>query len=67
MTGRPPVVATTASAFGVVVRPRASAVSLDWVSGHYYEGTKDAQPDPQADDPAARAWLRRLSDSLIAR
>ena len=41
--------------------------SLDWVSGHYYEGTKDAQPDPQADDPAARAWLRRLSDSLIAR
>jgi NAD(P)-dependent dehydrogenase (short-subunit alcohol dehydrogenase family) len=40
---------------------------LDWVSGHYFEGTKDAQPDLQADDPAARAWLRRLSDSLIAR
>jgi NAD(P)-dependent dehydrogenase (short-subunit alcohol dehydrogenase family) len=39
---------------------------LDWVSGHYFEGTKDAQPDPQADDPAARAWLRHLSDSLIA-
>ena len=37
---------------------------LDWVSGHYFDGTKTAQPDPQADDPAARAWLRHLSDSL---
>jgi NAD(P)-dependent dehydrogenase (short-subunit alcohol dehydrogenase family) len=40
---------------------------LDGVSGHYFHGTKDAQPDPQADDPAARAWLRKLSDSLVAR
>lgn len=40
---------------------------LDGVSGRYFDGTTDAQPDPQADDPAARAWLRRLSDSLVAR
>lgn len=40
---------------------------LDWVSGHYFDGTKTAQPDPQADDPVARAWLRHLSDSLITR
>jgi NAD(P)-dependent dehydrogenase (short-subunit alcohol dehydrogenase family) len=41
--------------------------ALDWVSGHYFEGTKPAQPDPHADDPAARAWLRHLSDSFISR
>ena len=41
---------------------------LDWVSGYYFDGRKEtAAPDPQADDPAARAWLRRLSDSLVAR
>jgi len=40
---------------------------LDWVSGYYFHGTKKAQPDSQANDPAARAWLRRLSDALIAR
>lgn len=40
---------------------------LDRVSGYYFHGSKEAQPDPQADDPAARAWLRRLSDSLITR
>jgi NAD(P)-dependent dehydrogenase (short-subunit alcohol dehydrogenase family) len=40
---------------------------LDRVSGYYFEGSKAAQPDPQADDPAARAWLRRLSESLTAR
>ena len=41
--------------------------ALDGVSGHYFHGTNDARPDPQADDPAARAWLRQLSDSLITR
>lgn len=40
---------------------------LDGVSGHYSLGTRKAQPDPQARDPAARAWLRQLSDSLVAR
>jgi NAD(P)-dependent dehydrogenase (short-subunit alcohol dehydrogenase family) len=41
--------------------------SLDTVSGHYFEGTKQAESDPQSADPAARAWLRQLSDSLVAR
>jgi hypothetical protein len=40
---------------------------LDGVSGHYFDGTQAAPTDPQADDPAARAWLRQLSDSLVAR
>jgi NAD(P)-dependent dehydrogenase (short-subunit alcohol dehydrogenase family) len=40
---------------------------LDGVSGYYFYGTEQAQPDPQADDPAMRAWLRQLSDSLVAR
>jgi NAD(P)-dependent dehydrogenase (short-subunit alcohol dehydrogenase family) len=40
---------------------------LDRVSGYYFDGSKEAPPDPQADDPAARAWLRRLSDSLVSR
>jgi hypothetical protein len=26
-----------------------------------------AQPDAQADDPAARAWVRSLSDDLLRR
>lgn len=41
--------------------------ALDGVSGRYFEGTRLAQPHPSVHDPAARAWLRRLSDSLIAR
>jgi len=40
---------------------------LDGVSGRYFHGTRQARPDPQAEDPPARAWLRRLSDSLVAR
>lgn len=40
---------------------------LDGVSGRYFDGTAVARPDPQADDPAVRAWLRQLSDSLVAR
>jgi hypothetical protein len=40
---------------------------MDRLSGYYFHGTKPAEADPQADDPAARAWLRRLSDALIAR
>lgn len=38
---------------------------LDGVNGRYFDGLREAQPDPQADDPAARAWLRALSDDLI--
>ncbi len=39
---------------------------LDGVSGIYFDGQQEGRTDPQADDPAARAWVRRLSDSLIA-
>ncbi len=40
---------------------------LDGVSGRYFHGTREAQPDPQADDPAVRSWLRGLSDALLER
>jgi NAD(P)-dependent dehydrogenase (short-subunit alcohol dehydrogenase family) len=40
---------------------------LDGVSGRYFQGTRMAQPDAQADDPAARAWVRSLSDDLLRR
>ena len=38
---------------------------LDGVSGLYFDGQQEGRTDPQADDPAARAWVRALSDSLI--
>jgi len=41
--------------------------ALDGVSGRYFNGIHSAQPDPQADDPAARAWLRSFSDGLLQR
>ncbi|MGZ4459721.1 MAG: SDR family NAD(P)-dependent oxidoreductase [Nocardioidaceae bacterium] len=40
--------------------------ALDGVSGHYYNGLMQADADPQADDPAARAWVREISDLLLA-
>jgi NAD(P)-dependent dehydrogenase (short-subunit alcohol dehydrogenase family) len=40
--------------------------ALDGVSGRYFDGTQEGTTDPQADDPAARAWVRELSDRLIA-
>lgn len=40
---------------------------LDGVSGRYFAGTTEAPTDPQADDPAARGWVRSLSDDLLAR
>ncbi len=39
---------------------------LDGVSGRYFDGTREGVTDPQADDPAARAWVRALSDRLLA-
>lgn len=39
---------------------------LGEVSGCYFDGLQRGRPDPQADDPAARAWVRRLSDALIS-
>ena len=38
---------------------------LDGVSGLYFDGQVEGRTDPQADDPAARAWVRALSDSQI--
>ena len=40
--------------------------ALDGVSGRYFDGTREGATDPQADDPAARAWVRALSDQLLA-
>jgi NAD(P)-dependent dehydrogenase (short-subunit alcohol dehydrogenase family) len=40
--------------------------ALDGVSGRYFEGTHEGMTDPQADDPAARAWVREVSDRLLA-
>jgi NAD(P)-dependent dehydrogenase (short-subunit alcohol dehydrogenase family) len=37
---------------------------LDGISGHYYNGTRRADPHPQADDPEARRQLRELSERL---
>jgi len=38
--------------------------ALDGVSGRYFNGLHEDQPYPQAEDPAARARLRELSDGL---
>ena len=40
--------------------------ALDGVSGRYFDGTHEATSDPQADDPAARAWVREVTDRLLA-
>ena len=37
---------------------------LDGVSGQYFNGTRPAEPQPQAGDPDARRQLRELSDRL---
>lgn len=39
--------------------------ALDGVSGRYFNGTRQSEPDPHADDPAERARVRQLSDDLI--
>lgn len=38
---------------------------LDGVTGRYFLGTQEARPDPQAEDPQARRWLRSLTDDLL--
>ncbi len=40
--------------------------ALDGVSGVYFNGLDAARADPTADDPAERAWVRALSDQLVA-
>ena len=37
---------------------------LDGVNGHYFDGTSESAPHPQAEDPEARARLRELSEEL---
>lgn len=37
---------------------------LDGVTGRYFNGTREADPNPQARDPEARRRLRELSDRL---
>jgi NAD(P)-dependent dehydrogenase (short-subunit alcohol dehydrogenase family) len=38
---------------------------LEGVSGRYFDGTHAGTTDPQADDPAARAWVRGVTDRLL--
>jgi NAD(P)-dependent dehydrogenase (short-subunit alcohol dehydrogenase family) len=38
---------------------------LDGVSGRYFNGLREAAPDPQADDPQARRRLWELSERLV--
>ena len=38
---------------------------LDGVSGRYFNGEREAEPDPQARDPEARWQLRQLSRRLV--
>src|SRR4051812_19979397 len=40
--------------------------ALDGGSGRYFDGTHEGTTDPQADDPAARAWVREVTDRLLA-
>jgi NAD(P)-dependent dehydrogenase (short-subunit alcohol dehydrogenase family) len=44
----------------LVADPRLAAVT-----GKYFDGTREAKADPQAYDPAARALLRALSETLV--
>ena len=37
---------------------------LDGVNGHYFDGTSESAPHPQAEDPEARRKLRELSAEL---
>jgi NAD(P)-dependent dehydrogenase (short-subunit alcohol dehydrogenase family) len=37
---------------------------LDGVNGHYFDGTSESAPHPQAEDPEARLRLRELSAEL---
>jgi hypothetical protein len=37
---------------------------VEGVNGHYFNGTSESAPDPQAEDPEARRQLRELSEEL---
>ena len=40
---------------------------LDGVSGRFFDGTREAEPNPAADDPEARAFVRALTEELLRR
>jgi NAD(P)-dependent dehydrogenase (short-subunit alcohol dehydrogenase family) len=40
--------------------------ALESVSGHYFDGQREAAAEPQAYDPDARARLRELSERLVS-
>jgi NAD(P)-dependent dehydrogenase (short-subunit alcohol dehydrogenase family) len=37
---------------------------VEGVNGHYFNGTRESAPDPQAEDPEARRRLREISEEL---
>jgi NAD(P)-dependent dehydrogenase (short-subunit alcohol dehydrogenase family) len=41
-----------------------SSPEVAGVNGHYFDGTSESAPHPQAEDPEARARLRQLSEEL---
>ena len=41
-----------------------TSAELDGVNGHYFDGTSESAPHPQAEDPDARRHLRELSEEL---
>jgi NAD(P)-dependent dehydrogenase (short-subunit alcohol dehydrogenase family) len=49
---------------GEAILHLATAPELETVSGRYFDGTRPARPNPQADDAAARAQLRQISLDL---
>ncbi len=41
------------------------APGLDGVSGRFFDGTRETEPNPAADDPQARAFVRALTEELL--
>jgi NAD(P)-dependent dehydrogenase (short-subunit alcohol dehydrogenase family) len=41
-----------------------SSPELEGINGHYFDGTRESAPHPQAEDPEARRRLRELSAEL---
>ncbi|WP_199433888.1 SDR family NAD(P)-dependent oxidoreductase [Qaidamihabitans albus] len=63
-SGREP--ASSVAEGGAATLRLITDADVDGVSGRYFNGTREAEPHPQALDPAARRRLRELSDELIA-
>jgi len=41
------------------------APELDGVSGRFFDGTRETEPNPAADNPQARAFVRAMTDELL--